>query len=1130
MKERLIGCLEKGGQRLRRTAPIPTLRSRRLLHSTFWSHGAGNIDLPSWWLSLLQLPQAHQEDHGGSASLGPNFLDFLYPSQTLAFIRKHASTDLAVLKRYQRVRKVHQRSRGYTSIVVDNDNEVSETSALEARASEQGKQIQVLDQKVNSTNLSRVKELRSSLDQLLLQDDRRTNHLQLWRIYLELQEFSVELSPRQILRMMHCLSRTPFSIDQERLLELFESVPIGQRRLIHYSYAVPAALKLERLLFAVEAHKEALSRTARAAGTSALMHYTIDRGLWQIAIEIWQAVSRDKLEELGLWQGIDPHRIPDTWTQALSALAFASELQYLGGISSNAANAALGFAKNLCLASLALPTKDVKPPAGRELISVRHISPEVGEMSLEVQNKDFFHRLLHYSLRLHYLVEKAIALHFSANTVYASAIRQALLFEAPAFDKLALQYYQALRDLPEPTVSSDIILGMLRRLRSINSTAGMLMALNDYRFFCGDLPVKTLYDLVRAFAWQGERKAVEDLLEEIRTRRLNTNRSDIANAVLTACNRRGETHDIMKIFQNLEHDYGFKPDLKSWNIVIATCSRVGNIEAASKWFNDMLETGIRPDSWTYISLMSMFARRGDLDAVKQLLRESVEQDVPTDIRMIDCLVLAHCHNEQLEDAEELVEQALDTVEDVPNRARTRMWNTLLTAYAFRYNPKKVIALHKRMRESGIPSDGATYSALMLSLLVNGRVIAAKHILMRIMPQAGVQPTATHYAIAMKGYLKKGAPHKALELYSSMLEHAKMPNLGAPNALIKAAALIDRFKAEQERQTLNSSTEESSAAAHETNFNRAQQALDQALDEFDPIIFASKEPIQELRSQRLDIAGLASHFSYLVALYGRHRLFDKVQDLYRRYLEKREELKMDFETSPPIEMLGALMSAHEKAQDYQAIDQSWRYSLEQATALAKRRDADVSQPNWVLRDRRFLINKHLRYYVRSLQFRKRFDEIDSTISYLHWCGFELDSRSWNQYVSVLACSERLERALEVCEKELMPGWGGWKNVTYHGTSNSLRHKFKKHVKLSQRLLPHGRYPAYRTIVFLAGALVEAQNREIPADQYGRTLMDRLKKLAPRTVQAVVDLPYFDDPLQSDVLRKRPSYEQEAYMEL
>ena len=1096
MRERLVGCLDKGGRYLQRSIPSQHYPSHRQLHSAFWSHGAGDIDLPSWWIALLQLPRAEDEAHTEGKGFGPKFLDFLYPSQTLAFIRRHATVEPAVLKRYQRIRQVHQGSRKFVSVATNENELLGTIAAAQARLIEQEEHIEHVAKEISLTDITRRETLSARLDDLLLHDEPDAKHLLLWQTYRELRKMSARLLPRQLVRMMRCLSRSRASIDEERLIELFLYIPLEERRSIHYSYSVSAAVRLDKLALAIRLHKEALVRLRGSVGTTVLLQYAVEKGFWQVAIEIWEGSYGEQggsIEGFRLWDSASSPPLPEIWKRTSSALDYATGLESLAG--GHAARTARDFALQLALQSLSIGDRkrSNRNEIGNDRSEHTGLSQSFGSEAVPIRNP---------AAQGHEeMINKAIHLQAPAKELYTAAISQVLLFRSRDFDTLALQYYRALRELAKTIPTRATVTNMLRRLCSIQSTEGIFMVLNDFRFYYGDVPSNLLEFVIPVLAHQGNIKAVEDLLQEYHSKVPRITKSHVANALLYVRNRRGEVQGLPEAFHDLRRQYNFEPDCRSWNTVIASYSRIGDVDNASRWFNNFLDSDVKPDKHTFIYMMSMFAKRGDLDAVKQLLRQSVEQSIITDIGMIDCLVLAQIHNGEVQSAENLVEEALNTIEDVPKSSRTRMWNYVLNAYALRADLDKVTSIHNRMRESGIPCNGITFAALMQCFAITQKHNAAYRVLTEIMPQANVSPTPLHYEILMSGYLSRKQYWMVFKLYSQMLEKDLKPTISTRNSLVRAATMRDQ----KERVQIDDSDDHS-------QYQRAQAALEQTLDDMNPMDLATTDPIKFVGKLRLDEAFTGSHFAYMVNIYGRSRAFEKATEMYDRYIEKRRNFDMNVETSPPINMLSALMIANRNAQDHGAVEKCWRLSLDKAEIIARGTSRRSIGSGWVLPASRYILNTHLRYYMNSLEAQQRFEEIDKCVEKLHHDGYALDSRSWNQYIVILLKNEQRFKAFELCEKQLMPGWKGWARLGRFGDKmgQNMQRRQSKH------LTPHRRHPQYDTMVYLAASFVASQSKS--RDQWGRTEIDRLAKVAPRTVRAVYSLPRVDDYLQGRLLKE------------
>ena len=1084
MIERAVGCLEKRGFRLSYPAHGVPLRSYRRLHSAFWSHGAGSINLPSWWIALLQLPQAKEASGAGQEDIKPRFLDFLYPSQALAFIQKNISTGSAVVTRHRQIVTAHQRSRAYTSPPADTLLDPSDPAAsFGAKSSAH----QLVDEEI-STDRTRAENLKTRLDNLLLVDDVKADLSELWMVYLEMQSSTLTLHPRQVLRLLRCLAKSASKVNRERSLQVFGSLPITERKSIHYSYAISAALNNEKIEAAVRFHSEALLGIHVSIGTSSLLSYTVERRFWQVAVEIWLAHWNHKernVESSDIWVNVDTISLPELWDCTLSAIDFAAGLTELAD--SGIAAAVRRFALQLSLRSFALrKTKEdsIHDATTTDSLKQTHFAPD------SIIRAE--HRMAYKQQQL---FDKATSLQAPTYELYESAIRQALSFQTKLYVTQALRFYQALRANTHITPTPDLLEALLRQFCGIRSQAGILLMVDDYRSYHRTLPKKIFYLAVKGLAAQGHHRSIEVLLEEYCFQYGKITSPFLANSILIAYRNRGEVKSVVETFKALEDRYGFKPSVESFGIVIATYARVGDVEGASTWYNNLLDSGFKPARSTFVFLMIMFAQRGDLDMVKQLLRQSETYGIETNIDMINTLVLAHLKNGQLADAETLVNEALEVSENVPQESRTRMWNYLLNAFAMRGDPKKVADLHRKMRANKIPSNGVTLAALLQALCIITRPRLAYKILKNVMPQLGMQANSLHYAICMSGYLLIKRYYKPFVLYSEMLRKGIKPDLAVHNSLIRAAAGIDTEKG------LEVPTE-----GEQQTYENARRIFEQAMQDLDPADLATTNPIKIIGIDRLDESFTSSYFSYLIFLYGKEKATDQVKILYDQYSKIKVDFNMDVESIPPIQMLSALMAADLQTGNHDGVDRYWELSLEKAQKLACREGTKHSEPGWVLPARRFILNVHLRHYMRSLIDRSKYDEIDKVIEHLHYCGYELDSKSWNFYVRVLLRNYRVLLAFQLCEKELMPGWAGWEPRLKRQLSLFMQKVHFRHsleVRRPTHLELHRRLPEYQTIVHLANKFAESESSvgaegEIPTTQ-------QLYEVAPESVGALLRLP-------------------------
>ena len=1062
MIERAIGWLDSGGRAVLRGSKKQS-HCRRHLHSAFWSHGAGNIDLPSWWMLFLQSPNSSRNSRQNrahrtataalSSGLQEIFLDFLYPAHTLALIRRLKRSTNAQRHAAQNIK---QCSRSYTSIAAGFINGV--------KAFGTSTRSQTLD--FSSTSSSEMplsdNAIRRRINEMLDLKDHSWIYDDLWKSYQALLETSQSLSPQELIKMLRCLGSSRRTIDIERAVALFDSIPTQQRRAIHYSYAVSAALSLKDLDTAVDIHCEALARISGSVGTAAVLRYAVQHENWQVAVNTWNVYWNDKLHY---------YTRRDIWTEV-------SSLPMTGLI--KRAISAVNFAVSTAESSqhpIAVTARDFAVELIRQIFSIKNTN---------------------FDLRKHWLlVQKARALDASDMTTQTMALKQLLSFESKEHGHRALDLYRALRKESTFLPSSDLLSIVTGKLLAEKSDTGMVIIIEDWRSYHQKLPPNIAIEVARVFADLGHLEPIQNLFQDYYSKYGKRIRKVWYHILLSVHRRRADPEGVVRAFNDLRENYPFIPDVRSHNEVIGTFCRTGDIDSALGWMDKLLESGQTPDHHTYARLMSLYAKRGDLEAVLDLYLRSEKDRVKPNIKMIDSLVLAHIKDEKLAEAEQLVREALRT--DVKG-SRTFMWTILLNAYALRKDITKVSGLHKEMQDSGVASDSMTYAALMTSLTVAKMPQEAHKILKTVMPRTQIERTPIHYAIVMGGYLTTKNYGRVFEVYKEMLTCNLSPTMSTQNILLRAAASVDIASQDPEQDP-----------ELQNELVRAQETFEHTISNLDPSELAAFEPRKFAGPNPLNEAFSSSYYEYLIFLYGKEGAFGHVAELYDRYISTFARFNNgDAKASPPIGLLSALMVAHIRADDHEEVERCWNLALSKCEKLACRANAITSEPGWVLHSRRLIMNVPLRHYMTSLNKQGRIDDLISTIKQLNFSGFVLNGPNWNLYIQHLAQSAQPGHqllAFEHCERELMPNWPGWDAL---GNPEWAYKKYRTKVR-SAWLLQNRNVPLYATLVTLAAVYLEARKGTQPTPYW------HYARVTPKTVDAIDKMPRMADRFQISLLR-------------
>ena len=1099
MIERVAGCFGRGRQGLLRLRKKP-FRTRRYLHHAFWAHGAGNIDLPPWWKCLLQTQEPFSPDSrkGGKSVAGvvasglhDLFLELLYPVQTHALIRR---LERATRSHQQAAQRVQKGTREYTSIAKN-------LFAGKATAQHRGQNGE--GGQYGDTTLQDPSDISRQMAEDLLSDvDNPGQCDELWKLQQDTFEASQPLEPGILKDIFFLLSTSKRKIDLERSLALFET--FQNKSPLLCQRAVKAALELGDLETAVGIHLEAaaINPGSTDIGTPDILSYAVSHGLWKLAIDTWYRLWQSKIVyysmERDLWKEVDALLLRDLLRKTEEAADFAfhaiesSSSSTGSGISHEAISAAREFA--LAMAKRAFGVRGI------------------------AFRQDQYMSLL----------DKIVALSDSSMKIRLQAIGQLLSLKdrehfPPKLARkerglflAAIKVYRQLREDSNFVPPQSLLEELYTEFKELKNCSGMLMILEDWKKFVPTkISIPYYLNMARIAGESGQLAAVDQVfnsfMEDYPAEETPaTVRSKVMNYSLRVHFKRADTASILERFDDLQMQHGLIPDTMSYNLIIMTFARVGDVDGAMDWFRRLQRSGLAPNPFTYTSIMAMFAKRGDLEAVQDIWQEVERNDIKPNLSMVDALVVAYTQDEKYKEAEELVEKAVEMDLEGP---RTHMWNVLLMAHASRGELQKVSEIHNRMYSVGVAEDSNTYAALLLSLCLTGNVNSTGTIFNNVMPKLRIPRTVMHYAIMMGGCIREKNYVRVLKLYQDMLKKNLAPNTGLHNKLLYAAAAID----ERDNGTENPA---------ETELLRAREVLEIILKSQDPAELAGPYAQTFFGRQPIDQAFIASHYACLIRLYGLKASHTKVQETYHEYSASAKEAgKENFVDDPPALMLFALLTAHRTAGNNEEVERCWRLTLGKHVQFAKRSNASLAEPGWVLHSRRFIINPILREYMRHLNDCGRLGDMITVISDLRQAGYELHSPNWNSYVSYLARSEVPSHrylAFEICERELMQNWPGWERLASTNAKSSqgswwhMKTVLERENKYGSRQ-PYKRMVQYATLVQLAGVYSDAQDgSHESADDVSRNL---LHEHAPVTADAVVNLPRLRDREQDTYLQSR-----------
>ena len=341
MLERTAGCLETGSLRRLLPGSQKPLKSRRMLHSAFWNHGATELEYSPLWEALIRGPGIvvdEQEEMRSkpvsNASVG-GFLDFLYPSGAVRLVRQY-SLWKSDTQDAQRGRAGFGRlgQRLYTSVAVEASPAPVE-SITDLPEVEVNKDIHTgpvtcepsYDSKRSDSKRSDSKRSKSKLSNSF---SKYFHGLQGTQDYdkVWVQFTMVDMKNRRgfISPLLAYLSTSNRRVDAERAVSVFEEIRSTAGR---NDYKCLIKLYLNRGMFqsAMEFHHEGLTKFKVPVGSDMLLAHALEKCYWQLACDIWIAFKRLREERPSLSYNIwlPSDELPSLPDQAMQLARFVKD-------------------------------------------------------------------------------------------------------------------------------------------------------------------------------------------------------------------------------------------------------------------------------------------------------------------------------------------------------------------------------------------------------------------------------------------------------------------------------------------------------------------------------------------------------------------------------------------------------------------------------------------------------------------------------------------------------------------------------------------------------------------------------------------------------------------------------------
>nr|CAD1831849.1 unnamed protein product [Ananas comosus var. bracteatus] len=231
--------------------------------------------------------------------------------------------------------------------------------------------------------------------------------------------------------------------------------------------------------------------------------------------------------------------------------------------------------------------------------------------------------------------------------------------------------------------------------------------------------------------------------------------TSVSNALMAMYAKRGDRERADKVFQESP-----EKDVVSWNTMISSCAMTNDFDSAFNLFQELLADGIRPDEYSYSSVLngcgiSAHLRQG-MALHGQIVKSGLYHSYPVvQNALMDAYGKCGCT--------EYAQKVFDEVD----AKDTISWNTIISSYGFNTRPHEAISLFHEMQELGFKPNRVTFIALLSACSHAGLIDKGLHYFNTMRSHHGVVPDVDHYACIVDSLGRAGQLDRAHQFIKDM---------------------------------------------------------------------------------------------------------------------------------------------------------------------------------------------------------------------------------------------------------------------------------------------------------------------------------------------------------------------------
>ncbi|KAL5221529.1 hypothetical protein ABZP36_026242 [Zizania latifolia] len=293
--------------------------------------------------------------------------------------------------------------------------------------------------------------------------------------------------------------------------------------------------------------------------------------------------------------------------------------------------------------------------------------------------------------------------------------------------------------------------------------------------------------IVRRYARARKVKEAVETFEKMSSFGLKTDLSDY-NWLIDILSKSKQVKKAHAIFKEMKRKGRFIPDLKTYTVLMEGWGREKDLLMLKAVYQEMLDSGIKPDVVAYGMLISAFCKSGKCDEAIKVFHQMVESGCMPSPHVYCMLINGLGSEERLEEALKYFQ--LSKASGFPMEVPT--CNAVIGAYCKASKFQHAFRMIDEMRKSGIGPNARTYD-IIIHYLIKSQEMEEAYNLFQRMETDGCEPELNTYTMMVGMFCSNERVDMALKVWKQMKEKGVLPCMHMFSALINGLCFENRLE-------------------------------------------------------------------------------------------------------------------------------------------------------------------------------------------------------------------------------------------------------------------------------------------------------------------------------------------------